>query len=182
MLMVIKVLLHYTITMVKLPLVRAFLPTVLLHLTDGEKECTAHYFTPPYRWGERVYLPLFYPTVQWGDRVYSPHTTTSHPHTQPHTHTHSQYIHVCLLDGFSTHMRTLLLLFLLLLLLLLFELREYAGVDPAGVDHVLDHYLTEVKTALSKPQLQQLKVTHLGVKGQSLISGHYSLYTLTVRV
>ena len=79
-------------------------------------------------------------------------------------------------------MRTHLLLFLLLLLLLLFELREYAGVDPAGVNHVLDHHLTEVKTALSKPQLQQLKVTHLGVKGQSLISGHYSLCTLTMGV
>ena len=60
------VLLHYTITMVKLPLGRVFLPTVLLHRTDGEKECAPHSFSPPYRWGERVSPPLFHPTVQMG--------------------------------------------------------------------------------------------------------------------
>ena len=51
---------------------------------------------------------------------------------------------------------------LFLLLPLLLELRQNVGVDPAGVNYVLHHHFTEVKIALPKPQLQQLKVTHLG--------------------
>jgi len=65
-------------------------PTVSPHRTDGEKECTPHCFTPPYRWGARVYYTLFplqyggnpimYPTlfftivIRWEKRVYPLHS------------------------------------------------------------------------------------------------------------
>ena len=41
-------------------------PTLFPHLTDGEKQCTPHSFSPPYRWGKTVYPPLFFPTLQMG--------------------------------------------------------------------------------------------------------------------
>ena len=40
--------------------------TLFPHLTDGEKECTPHSFSPPYRWGKTVYPPLFFPTLRMG--------------------------------------------------------------------------------------------------------------------
>ena len=65
-------------------------PTLFPHLTDGEKQCTPHSFSPPYRWGERVdytlfllqyggnlkvYPPLFFPIViRWRKRVYPLHS------------------------------------------------------------------------------------------------------------
>ena len=58
---------------------RVYPPTLFPHLTDGEKECTPHSFSPPYRWGERVYPSLFSPTLQMGKNsvppTLSPHLT-----------------------------------------------------------------------------------------------------------
>ena len=65
-------------------------PTLFPHLTDEEKQCTPHSFSPPYRWGERVdytlfplqyggnlkvYPSLFFPIViRWRKRVYPLHS------------------------------------------------------------------------------------------------------------
>ena len=63
--------------------------TVFPHLTDGEKECTPHCFSPPYGWGERVYPPLFSPTLQMGRNsvpsTVFPHLTDGEKECTPHS-------------------------------------------------------------------------------------------------
>ena len=38
-----------------------------------KKQCTPHYFFPPYRWGERVYPPLYFPHLTDGEKQCTPH-------------------------------------------------------------------------------------------------------------
>jgi len=47
-------------------------PTIskAIAIPSSEKKCAPHSFTPPYRWGERVYPPLFSPPYRWEERVY----------------------------------------------------------------------------------------------------------------
>jgi len=45
-------------------------PTIPKAISSSEKECTPHSFTPPYRWGERVYPHSFSSPYRWGERVY----------------------------------------------------------------------------------------------------------------
>ena len=63
--------------------------TLFPHLTDGEKECTPHSFSPPYGWGERVYPPLFFPTLQMGRKsvppTLFPHLTDGEKQCTPHS-------------------------------------------------------------------------------------------------